>query len=104
MNISGMLYLNEIAKMGLKYIHRMQILSNELWLSCKKYEELLRGVIVRPLENYKHPNCLRITVGTQDENERFISGLKKDRVLDENSYLRSWPYWWFISSWYQKIL
>ena len=37
------------------------------------YEELLkRGIIVRPLENYNLPNCLRITIGTQDENERFV--------------------------------
>ncbi len=42
------------------------------------YEALLReGVIVRPVANYGMPNHLRVTVGTQEENERFLSALEK---------------------------
>ena len=42
------------------------------------YEKLLReGVIVRPVANYGMPNHLRVTVGTADENERFLGALKK---------------------------
>ena len=41
------------------------------------YEELLRvGVIVRPVANYRLPNCLRVTIGTAEENDRFLSALK----------------------------
>lgn len=44
------------------------------------YEALLReGVIVRPVANYGMPNHLRVTVGTAQENERFLSAL--NRVL-----------------------
>lgn len=41
------------------------------------YEQLLqRGVIVRPVANYEMPNHLRVTVGTQSENQRFLEALK----------------------------
>ncbi len=42
------------------------------------YEALLReGVIVRPVANYGMPDHLRITVGTPEENSRFIEALGK---------------------------
>ncbi len=41
------------------------------------YEALLRrGVIVRPLGGYGMPRHLRVTVGTADENSRFIEALR----------------------------
>jgi len=36
---------------------------------------LLQGVIVRPLVNYDMPTHLRVTVGLQSENERFLEAL-----------------------------
>lgn len=40
------------------------------------YQALLeRGVIVRPVANYEMPNHLRITIGTEQENARFLSAL-----------------------------
>jgi histidinol-phosphate aminotransferase len=40
------------------------------------YEALLRlGVIVRPMDVYGLPKHLRVTVGTPDENQRFIDSL-----------------------------
>jgi hypothetical protein len=36
---------------------------------------LHRGVIVRPMQAYCFPDCLRITVGTEAENERFLTEL-----------------------------
>jgi histidinol-phosphate aminotransferase len=40
------------------------------------YEQLLRhGVIVRPVGGYGLPACLRITVGTADQNEKLIRAL-----------------------------
>ena len=40
------------------------------------YKRLLRrGVIVRPVGGYELPEHLRVTVGTEQENERFLSAL-----------------------------
>jgi len=42
------------------------------------YNQLLQqGVIVRPIDNYGMPNHLRITVGLEEENARFIAALAK---------------------------
>jgi histidinol-phosphate aminotransferase len=44
------------------------------------YDKLLRqGVIVRPIKNYGFPNHLRVSIGTREENERFVQAL--DKVL-----------------------
>jgi histidinol-phosphate aminotransferase len=41
------------------------------------YERLLRqGVIVRPVGNYGLPQHLRVTVGLEAENQRFLSALR----------------------------
>jgi len=34
-------------------------------------------IIVRPLANYGLPRSLRVTVGLEDENTRFLGALKK---------------------------
>ena len=41
---------------------------------------LNEGVIVRPVAEYEMPEFIRVTVGTEEENQRFIEALKK--VLD----------------------
>lgn len=44
----------------------------------RTYEALLRqGVIVRPLKSFGYPEHLRITVGTPEENRRFISTFRQ---------------------------
>ena len=54
---------------------------NFLLIDCARpatavYENMLRrGVIVRPMGGYSLPTCLRITIGTQQENERMLSAL-----------------------------
>ncbi|MBI3405573.1 MAG: aminotransferase class I/II-fold pyridoxal phosphate-dependent enzyme, partial [Acidobacteria bacterium] len=41
-------------------------------------DELMhRGVIVRPMEWMGFPNAIRVTVGTQEENEKFLNALDK---------------------------
>lgn len=46
--------------------------------AAKVYDALLyEGVIVRPVANYEMPNHLRVTIGTADENQRFVQALKK---------------------------
>ena len=40
------------------------------------YQALLRqGIIVRPVGNYDLPTWLRVTVGTEAENARFLMSL-----------------------------
>jgi histidinol-phosphate aminotransferase len=42
------------------------------------YDSLLKaGVIVRPVANYGMPNHLRVSIGTEPENNRFINELAK---------------------------
>lgn len=42
------------------------------------YEALLRkGVIVRPIGGYELPRHLRVTVGTGEENDRFLAALRE---------------------------
>jgi histidinol-phosphate aminotransferase len=44
------------------------------------YEPLLReGVIVRPMGGYGMPDCVRVTVGLPEENERFVKALRRIR-------------------------
>jgi len=41
------------------------------------YNRLLqKGVIVRPVANYELPNHLRVTIGLQEENQRFLHALE----------------------------
>jgi len=41
-------------------------------------DKLLReGIIIRPLKAFGLPHCLRISVGTDEENRLFIEALKK---------------------------
>jgi histidinol-phosphate aminotransferase len=37
-----------------------------------------RGVIVRPMRGYKMPAWVRVTVGTMEENRRFVGALKQE--------------------------
>ena len=47
-------------------------------------QSLLRsGVIVRPIKGYGLPNHLRISIGTQEQNERLVTALKK--ALEETA-------------------
>ena len=42
------------------------------------YNNLLQeGMIVRPLANYGMPQHLRVTVGLEEENRRFLAALEK---------------------------
>ncbi len=42
------------------------------------YENLLKaGIIVRPVGNYRMQDYLRVSIGTSEENQRFLSALKK---------------------------
>jgi histidinol-phosphate aminotransferase len=41
-------------------------------------EDLLRlGVIVRPLKSFGLPQCIRISTGTRQENERCVEAMRQ---------------------------
>ncbi len=81
LNAAGLKQLTaRFDKMGLEYIPSVgNFISVDLQRAGGPvYEALLReGVIVRPVANYGMPNHLRVTVGTKEENERFLSALQR---------------------------
>jgi histidinol-phosphate aminotransferase len=64
-------------QLGLAYIPSVgNFVCVEVGDAASVYEKLLRrGVIVRPVANYGLPRHLRVTIGTQAENERFLAAL-----------------------------
>ncbi len=77
---AGMRQLTDaFARLELSYIPSV---GNFVTVDCKRpaapiNEGLLhRGVIVRPLANYGLPNHLRISIGLEQENDRFIAALE----------------------------
>ncbi len=84
MNQSGMAYLMDACQSrGLSYIPSA---GNFLAIDFSRPAQALfeammqQGIIVRPVANYGMPNFLRVTVGTDDENRRFIEVM--DSVLE----------------------
>ncbi len=80
-NAAGMRLLTErFTALGLEWIPSV---GNFISVDIKcpalpVYEALLReGVIVRPVANYGMPNHLRVTVGRESENRRFLDSLEK---------------------------
>jgi len=78
-NVQGMQFITEGFKnLGLEWIPSA---GNFVLVDLKQpamptYEALLRkGVIVRPVGVYELPNHLRITIGTQAENQLFLQAL-----------------------------
>jgi histidinol-phosphate aminotransferase len=85
----GLAYLaGQLTVLGLKVIPSHANFIAFCWDRDAKpvYEGLLKeGVIVRHLASFGMPSCIRVTVGTESENVRFIEALK--RVL---SVLEAW--------------
>ena len=81
MNKTGKSFLQDVFdEMQLNYLPTM---GNFIALNVKQdglslYQKLLQqGVIVRPVANYAMPQYLRITIGTQQQNQRFVEALKQ---------------------------
>lgn len=79
LNNRGMQQLSEgLDSLG---IHYLTSLGNFVCMDLEQpaqtvYQALLeRGVIVRPIANYGMPNHLRITIGLEEENARFLTTL-----------------------------
>lgn len=78
-NREGMDYLEEeIAKLGLEQIpSQANFILVRVGDGERVYNEFLRrGVIVRPMGAYDFPEHIRVTIGTSEENSRFISELR----------------------------
>jgi histidinol-phosphate aminotransferase len=80
MNLAGKAFLeNSFNEMNLHYLPSM---GNFISVNVKQngqalYQKMLHhGVIVRPVANYAMPEYLRITIGTQQQNQRFVETLK----------------------------
>ncbi len=75
----GRAYLQrELDRLGLEYAPSW---ANFLLvkIGAGGYERLLRkGVIVRPMEGYGFPGYARVTIGTAEENKRFIGALEEE--------------------------
>jgi len=78
LNLQGMKQIEEGAgALGLKYIPSQgNFITMQVGKAGEIYKRLLRrGVIVRPVTGYGLPEHLRITIGTAEENEKFLSAL-----------------------------
>lgn len=78
-NREGMTYLTaEIARLGLEQVpSQANFVLIRVGDGDGVFERLLRrGVIVRPMSAYALPEYIRVTIGTDKENCRFISELK----------------------------
>jgi len=87
-NARGLRYLTgSLEEMGLTVIPSdanfvMVALPTEQ-AACRIFEELLaQGVIVRPLKAFGLPNCLRISTGTDEDNQLCISAIRRTHATD----------------------
>lgn len=79
-NREGMEFLrHEFERLGLEYVPSWaNFILVRVGNGARVYEALLRrGVIVRPMGVYGFPEHVRISVGTQAENERCIAALEQ---------------------------
>ena len=79
-NAAGLVQLQEgFARLGLEYIPSAgNFIAVRVGDAARIYGALLRqGVIVRPIAGYGMPEHLRVTVGTPDQNERFLASLAR---------------------------
>lgn len=80
-NRRGLLYLEkELSRLGLEVVPTQ---SNFLMICFNKdarpvYDALLKkGVIVRYLASFSLEHCIRVTIGTDEENRRFVNALRE---------------------------
>jgi len=66
-----------LGKLGLEFIPSYgNFISFKISNGMKMYRRLLElGVIVRPIAGYDMPDYLRVSIGTENENEKFLSVL-----------------------------
>lgn len=78
-NAEGLKYLgDELRRLQLDFVPSC---ANFILVRVGKGQEVFKnllrqGVIVRPMDGYEFPDHVRVTVGTMDENRRFIEALR----------------------------
>jgi len=81
LNAEGMGYFEaEFKRLGLEYIPSVgNFISVDVAQPAAPVDQALlqEGVIVRSVAPYQMPNHLRVSIGTMDENRRFIQALEK---------------------------
>jgi histidinol-phosphate aminotransferase len=78
-NREGMAYLRaQCARLGLEFVPSWaNFLLIRVGNGKRVYEALLRaGVIVRPMNVYGFPEHVRVTIGTAEENARFVDAME----------------------------
>lgn len=80
-NLEGKKYLcAELDKMGLKYVDtEANFIFMDTGRDCQEVfrKMLARGVIVRTGDIFGYPTFLRVTIGTTEENQRFVNILRE---------------------------
>ena len=68
-----------LTRLGLEYIPSLaNFVSFKILNAARIYRRLLElGVIVRPIASYDMPDYLRVSIGLETENEKFLSALKR---------------------------
>jgi len=80
LNQDGMKQITDgVTKLGLEYIPSFgNFVSFKIKDAARVYRRLLElGVIVRPVASYDMPDYLRVSIGLESENEKFLSALKQ---------------------------
>ena len=80
LNRRGMEQITQgLGKLGLEFIPSYgNFVSFKIGNGMKTYRRLLElGVIVRPVASYDMPDYLRVSIGLESENEKFLSALKQ---------------------------
>jgi histidinol-phosphate aminotransferase len=80
LNLRGMKQITDgVTRLGLEYIPSFgNFVSFKIADAARVYRRLLElGVIVRPIASYDMPDYLRVSIGLETENEKFLSALKQ---------------------------
>ncbi|MFZ2540597.1 MAG: histidinol-phosphate transaminase [Gallionella sp.] len=80
LNLRGMKQIVDgLTVLGLEYIPSFgNFVSFKIAEAMRIYRRLLElGVIVRPIANYDMPDWLRVSIGLETENEKFLSALQQ---------------------------
>jgi histidinol-phosphate aminotransferase len=86
LNARGLRFLSEsLREMGLTVVPSeanfiMVVLSGEEQATRTTLDLLRQGIIVRPLTSFGLPQCIRISTGTDEDNERCVEALQKMSV------------------------
>ena len=85
-NIAGMAQLTDgLRRLGVDYIPSFgNFISFKVGDAAHVYRRLLEsGVIVRPISGYAMPDYLRVSIGLESQNQKFLSAL--ERILGESA-------------------